>query len=283
MGFVLLGVVVGAACKTSVNHEGTTSFLPDAGSATPPATPVLDPLPDTIPYTVATLRGRAPDAKRVIVEGGANPSASSVLPDGTFCVDVPTPNPGSYMFQVFAQNDVGLLSNGSAMVTVAFDPSAPPITGAMTCGGADPAGCAGSVEICGNGRDDDCNGLIDDRDPACVTCPDDALEPNDSTSAPRITPGRYDNLQVCPNNPDYYGVLLHDGETIIAHIYFSTAAGNLDLELLDTDGTTALERSTSVTDDEMVMHTVATGGVYWLHVFGTGGAANTYSLDVQVM
>jgi hypothetical protein len=44
--------------------------------------------------------------------------------------------------------------------------------GAVDCDDANPAVHPGATEICDNGIDDDCNGLTDVDDPACVVCTD---------------------------------------------------------------------------------------------------------------
>lgn len=258
------------------------SGIVDGGAGMPPPTPDLDPVPTRTPYPVVTLRGRAPLSRRVLVQGAGNPLASAVLPDDTFCVDVPLRTAGDYAVDVYGQASSGLLSDLPATATVTFDPAAPPIPGATTCSGADPAGCAGAVEICGNMRDDDCNGLTDALDPACATCMDDPLEPNDAPDAPRIEPMRYDNLKICPADEDYYGIYATTGQVVTARIFFMTSAGDLDLELFDTDGTTSLARSNSTTDTETVMATAAHDGQYVVRVFGYSGASNTYALDVRV-
>jgi len=196
---------------------------------------------------------------------------------------VPLRTAATYDITVDGQGVGGLLSVDPARVTVTFDPAAPSTPGATTCSGADPGGCVGAVEICGNMRDDDCNGLVDAFDPACATCADDALEPNDAPDAPRIDPMRYDGLQICPGDEDFYGIFARSGQTIVARVFFSASAGDLDLELLGTDGRTAIMRSTGTTDTETVMGTVTADGQYVVHVFGFSGASNSYSLDVRVM
>lgn len=278
-------VVVVAACGgAEVDRDGGHSILPDGGaSLEPPPTPTLEPVSSPIPYPVATLRGRAPDAKRIIVEGAGNPLPSSVLPDGSFCIDVPTPEPGSYVFQIRSQSERGVLSTMAAVAMVVQDPAAPPIPGALTCDGSDPAGCSGTSEICDNGRDDDCNGLRDARDPACITCMDDALEPNDDSAAPRVEPGRYESLQICPGDEDWYGVYARTGDRITVRVFFTHASGDIDLQLLGVDGTTVIDTSAGTMDDEIIVHTATTTGEHEIRVYGFREASNSYVLDVQVV
>ena len=245
-----------------------------------PATPSIEPIADRVPYTVATLRG-ATDARRVFVEGPGNPISMTVLPDGSFCVDVAMPTPGPYVFRVIAQGDDGQLSD-PAVVNVQFDPSAPAIANAQTCSGADPAGCAGSMEICGNNRDDDCNNLIDDQDPACASCVDDALEPNDGPNSPRIDPNRYDGLVLCPGDPDYYGLFTQKPARITARLFFTHDVGDLDGDLIALDGVMPVARATSTNNDESLTYTATASGEYQLLVFGGAGVSNTYALDVEV-
>ncbi len=262
-----------------------TLETPDAGTTDaaeqPVPTPAPDPLPARAPYTLTTIRGHASGAKRVIIRGGANPLATTVVPqDSSFCLDVPTLVPGPYAFELVSQAADGRLSE-PASVSTTFDPAAPAIVGAQTCAGADPAGCSGRAEICDGQRDDDCDTLSDARDPDCATCEDDPLEPNDDARAPRIEPGRYDGLTSCPSNPDWYGLFVRAGERLDARVFFLHANGNLDLELQSENGE-ALARSVSLDDDESVTFTATTTAQLELLVFGTLTAPNEYVLDVSL-
>ena len=60
------------------------------------------------------------------------------------------------------------------------------------------------------------------------------------------------------------------------------SAGDLDLELLDTDRRTSLAASNSTTDTETVMATAMRDGIYVVRVYGYSDATNTYALDVRV-
>ena len=278
---VIAGLFAAACGEVTVDRpDGGYGFLDSRGMTPPPDPPVLDRVPPSTPYTVATIRGTAM-ARRVVTIGSGNPIATVVLPDQTFCVDAPTPQPGAYEFQLLAQSADGLLSSATT-VNVTFDPGAAAIPNAQTCAGGDPAGCPNAHEICGNMRDDDCNNLVDEQDPACATCTDDQLEENDHTSAPRIDPGRYDGLVVCPDDPDYYGIFARAGDEISARAFFSDAMGNIDMQLLGLDHATVLASGDSTTDDEMITYTASTAGEYKLHVYGVRGATNQYALDVKV-
>jgi hypothetical protein len=276
-----------ALCALATAGCGDPDVSRDAGSlfdaqmAMPPGAPVLDPVDSPVPWPNATVRGRA-DARRVIVEGRGNPLATSILPDGTFCVDLPMPVPGTYDFTFFSQSPEGLLSTTGTTTQLVFDPAAPPVPGALTCAGTDPAGCSGETEICDNGRDDDCNGFVDLRDAACSSCTEDALEPNDDVDAPRVDPGRIADLRICPGNEDYYGVFARAGDTIDVRVLFVHANGDIDAQLLDTDRTTVVATSTTLDDDEVLSWMATSEGQHVVRVYAAGGASNGYVLDVDL-
>jgi len=82
--------------------------------------------------------------------------------------------------------------------------------GSVDCDDAKPAVNPGAAEVCDNGSDDDCDGLIDADDPDCVTCTDAdgdgyAVEggtcgPVDCDDAsPAVNPGA---AEVCDNGSD---------------------------------------------------------------------------------
>ena len=281
---ILLTSLLLCACvepQIETPDAGYYSFLDANGMELPPPSPVLDPVPYRQPYSIVTVRGLA-TGRRVILEGGSNPVASAIVPDGSFCVDMELPGPGTYNFSAYAQNDQGLLSDMPADIEVVFDPSSPAIANAQTCDGSDPAGCAMETEICDNGRDDDCNNLIDDNDPACTSCVDDALEPNNTSGAPRIEIDRYDNLRICPNDPDYYGIYLKEAEKLTARLYFDHSFGNIDMQLLLAEDDSILERSNTSTDDESLSYTSSSAGEYRLFIYSDEGANNPYSLELSV-
>jgi hypothetical protein len=275
-----MALAIAGACGPSVDPRD--SGMADRPPIPPPPAPRLDAVATPVPWPVATLRGRAMDARRVIVRGSDNPIASTVLPDGTFCVDVPLPTPMAYGFEVLAQNEGGVFSEMAATADVVFDPGAAPIPGLVTCNGMDPAGCASATEICDNGRDDDCNSLVDGRDPACATCVDDVFEPNDGVDAPRADPGRYEELRMCSGNQDYYGIYARMGDTISVRLFFTHADGDIDMELLGTDRATVVATSMTMTDDESLTHVATATGEHKLHVYSPDGAMNGYALDIDV-
>ncbi len=276
-----LPLVFAVACESPL-------VLPDAGRSdaaieAPPAAPQLDALPDRIPYPLATFRGRAPGARRVLLRGGPNPVTTTVLPDGSFCLDVRLSEMRDYDFSLFSQGTSGVLSTSPTTANIRYDASAPRPVSASTCSGSDPVACSlPGAEICDNGRDDDCDGRADERDADCATCDDDALEPNDDTSAPAISPGRYDGLQICPGNDDYFRVRANAGETVRATLLFVHAGGDLDLALYAANGTDRLAVSETSDDDETLSFTATETGFYTVLVYGYEDAANSYSLDLAV-
>ena len=89
------------------------------------------------------------------------------------------------------------------------------------------------------------------------TCTDDSYEENDDMSqAKEITPGEIDNLHLCGSgatglDEDYYTFTLSQQTLSTVTLVFSDADGDIDLDLLDHQGNSVAE-SSSTTDNEEV-------------------------------
>lgn len=115
-----------------------------------------------------------------------------------------------------------------------------------------------------------------------ATCTDDGYEDNDDLAgAAMISEGILHDLQVCPDDPDYFWLQLAAGESIQADIAFIHAQGDLDLKLYDGGGG-QVDASTSSTDGESVSYTTAEQDFIYVHVYGPAGARNLYDLTVQL-
>lgn len=281
------------ACDPTVElPDGSFTLLRDAGLDPPPAAPLVTPPPPNTPYDLLTLRGTA-QGRRVIISGtwtdaadkvhSLNPEAVTLGIGGQFCADLRLPEQAVYSFQVQAygaDNQVG--APLAEPIRVRYDQAAPALPSEMTCAGVRTQGCAGTVEICDDDRDNDCNGLVDEDDPVCRTCTDDLFEPNNGPDAPRIQPGVYTQMQICPGNPDYYGVYLSEGERLLVQATFTHAEGDLDLDLIGVDQETVLTRSATTEGTETVNWTATANGVHVVRVYGNQTTANGYILRVEI-
>ncbi len=148
-------------------------------------------------------------------------------------------------------------------------------------------------ENCRNGCDDDgddwtdCSDLADcESDPDCSGCPDDDREDNDGRDAATAwESGSVWELYSCPGDDDWFGGMLSLGDRIHADVLFPHGEGNIDVDLLDDDGST-LEFSATITDDEVIEHISDHSGMYFLKVYMSDdpGAetGNAYVLMVEV-
>ncbi len=253
----------------------------------PPPIPVVQAPPARIPYPIATVRGSAMGRRVFVRVSGGNPIAEEVLPDGSFCVDVPLETDGNYTLSVSTQNEVGLLSE-EVEVMVERSANAAPVPGALTCGGFQPGDCESAIEICGDNRDNDCNNLVDEQDPACRTCEDDDFEPNDGFDAARVVVPQLQELTICPGDTDVFGVYVEESQEIRVQLRFTHTEGDLELEFYNstTDPEmlpTLLRSSLTTDDDEEIVYTATVAGVYKVRVFGVdSNTANRYSLAFVV-
>ena len=99
---------------------------------------------------------------------------------------------------------------------------------------------------------------------------DDEFEDNDVIgSAASISPGYYETLRSQPGDRDFFKIYLDANTEINVSIFFEHDSTNcdIDLYLLDTDQSTDLEYSISETDNENVVYTVSSAGLYYIEIF----------------
>lgn len=100
----------------------------------------------------------------------------------------------------------------------------------------------------------------------------DALEPNNSTSAPAIVtlPLTVNALVASGTDADYYRFSL--GTTSNVSISLGNLAGDYDLRLLNSAGTQLAISENGSTTAEAIAYNNAAAGTYFIHVFGYNGA-----------
>ncbi len=118
-----------------------------------------------------------------------------------------------------------------------------------------------------------------------LDCPviDDEYEPNnDQGEAQWIAPGRYPGLILTPFDEDWFEVDVQCDDAVAeVEILFHNGAGNLDLGVHDADGN-LVGISAGEDDGEVLMDPALAAGLYYVRVWGAGGAGNDYTLRVLV-
>lgn len=139
----------------------------------------------------------------------------------------------------------------------------------------------GADEIEGNGIDEDCDGFDlggGDDDDDDTTTDGDTYEPNDSSSeAAGLGEGGYSSLTIAGSDEDWF-VVDANGSTVTARIGFSHSAGDLDMQLLDENGS-QIDSSAGTSDSEEVEG--ADDKVY-VRVYGYNSATGDYDLTITV-
>lgn len=302
----LVGIMMG--CGASVDRDMTPSFLKNDGGVQDPdlAAPVVDHIfgvipkastPTVIPYDVVSLKGSVPGASELHVEGVGNPLVVPVYSDGSFCVDVDGLTQGSYSIVLYGQSSAGYSPETTVLVDVDSEaPQPTPVVtdDVLTCGGRHPFSCDGVPEICNNGTSDDCDSLVDNEDPECSSCVDDAydqggaIQANDAfDTAPGIAQSFQDNLQVCPRDEDYYKIAVSPGQTLSVRVSLSYASPHLYAQIMPSNlsGTAVVSKEVSDTGQgTLLKYCVPSGqgGDFRIRVFGLNGESNGYSLLINI-
>jgi hypothetical protein len=281
-----VAAVAGVGCKAEQPAIPTTpdggGTLPGTGSGpagnlpTPSAAaPLRTPL-DTVP-----VRGSAPDALSVVVQGGGALSAVGlVLPDGTFCVDVPLAAGTTNPLRVVTLSQ-GRMSE-ALRLDVVQDPTAEaPATPPCALPPGDKPTCSDSQAAC---------------EPACNKCKEDQYQPNFFPyQAPALNmKTTYAGLQLCPCRADWFTFVAYARQSVkLTATYAKTSTFDLDIAVYHgadvlpaITGTTSVAASAAGTSGSNTTRTITfsapSGGAYYVRVAALGAnAAGSYTLTTQ--
>lgn len=128
----------------------------------------------------------------------------------------------------------------------------------------DDTGCPG---------DQYCNKNLDP--PICIPripdCLNDLLEPDDTATQPHLLGEsmgpRYDELKLCQGDVDWYKIEVAGGTFLTIDARFLQKDGDIDMQLFLADGTTLVDESRTVTDNERVQLEVGTDITVLVKIF----------------
>lgn len=258
--------VLSLACKADDAGDGGADES-DAAVDEVLQAPALSNIVITTPRDTVAVRGTSSGERVAIIGGPDGTSLASILPGGNFCTDVSIAGSGDTELTVYSVGG-GLLSEPIFM-TVTKDAAAPE-PASPTCSGTNEPNCD-VAEICDNELDDNCDGYVDICDQTCITCADDALEPNDFLiNVPSIGADVY-QLQLCPCRDDWFSFTATAGQRIRATADFVHEEMNLNMRLYQAtpmgDQGDLAAYSFSVTDQEEIDFTVVDPGIYFLRIY----------------
>jgi cysteine-rich repeat protein len=182
---------------------------------------------------------------------------------------------------------------GSALATATA--SCSPIPGSVTnnrdCNDSNQLVRPEVAETCGNGFDDNCNGITDCDEPSCASttfclCADDSFEDNDAITQARPLPlGTLNAVRVCASDSDFYVVSLSRNDTLTVTLTHPVGEGDVDLLVLDAGGR-VVDSATSTAPSETLEFTAPSSGTWFVEVrlFGDDGttSGNGYSLVTSI-
>ncbi|MFW9914921.1 MAG: LamG domain-containing protein [Candidatus Thorarchaeota archaeon] len=110
---------------------------------------------------------------------------------------------------------------------------------------------------------------------------DDRFENNDEQEAAYLFgEASVTGLIVRSDDPDYYMFYLLRSEPFQVTLTYAYADGNIDLWILDEEGT-VIEKAETLTDDESISSTAPSDGVYYAYVHLADAPVNFYNLTIS--
>jgi hypothetical protein len=219
---IALATVLGTAAT------GCKADAPSLGDADAGASTTDDKLPaptangpESTSHGSVAIRGSAPGTSQVVVQGeGAITAVARVLPDGTFCVDVPLVD-GSNSLQVVslaqgamsAPKEVKVVHDASAAA-----PSPPTCSGASTTGPS----CTGTEAMC---------------NPACNGCKEDVYQPNflPAQAPALLMKSHLADLRLCPCRSDWFTFVAYAGQSVSITANYAKVTGfDIDMAVFHT-------------------------------------------------
>jgi hypothetical protein len=254
----------------------------DAGETDPGATPGADlpaptaAAPASTPLGSVPVRGSSPGASSVVVQGsGARTAVALVLPDGSFCVDVPLAAGASNTLRVVTLSQ-GRMSEPQTVTVVQDAAAAPPSAAPCALAPGDAVSCSDSQSAC---------------NPACNGCKEDQYQPNFlPTQAPALNmKTNYGGLQLCPCRSDWFTFVAYAGQSVgITATYAKSAGFDMDIAVFrgsdvlpSMSGNAPIAASTAAASGANTTRTISftapKGGAYYVRVAAVTGASDTGS------
>lgn len=223
-----LGVATACAPKVDLGEDWERSKVYDElFHQEAPDQPEVSAPPRVVSQRWLPVYGYAA-TKRLLVRGLAAPRVYTLPPDGSFCLELDLEAPGTYDLEFVAFREDGELSLPMGPFSVEYNPTARS-DGMVMCDGRQVDDCApGATEICGDRIDNNCDGWVDEADPRCRSCQDDAFEPNNDLGAPMVNQTELMDLMMCPEDRDVFGIRLEAGQRLEVYLDFP---GYMDLDL----------------------------------------------------
>jgi hypothetical protein len=120
------------------------------------------------------------------------------------------------------------------------------------------------------------------RDIGDAECTDE-FEPNDTIGAATpLEPGVYDDLRICEGDVDSFSFELVPGDVLTFSVAFAHDDGDLDVNLVDEEGTVLARSITATDNEEIVFREVESVGTYTFQVLGFLDASAEYDLTVSI-
>jgi len=114
-------------------------------------------------------------------------------------------------------------------------------------------------------------------------CVDDWYEDDDEYGdATSLSCGSGAEAQVCDGDEDWWSITVTEPSTLEVDTVCDTGAGDLDLKVYDTNGTTILGSDVRSSCDSHVEVTLPTAGTYYARVYGWSGGSGGYLVDCSV-
>ena len=220
----------------------------------------------------------------------ASSTSSTGDPHGSGCVEIPA---GTYSIMIDSSAETGCIPEFDLSIVACElcqdldgDGYRDAACGGDDCDDSDPLVNPGGTESCDDQIDNDCNGLIDDVDPACFCAlPDLTIECGDTVTGSTV--GGTSGLYVYPqciswdeSGPEViYTLVTETDGPIRAEISGLTV--DLDIFILADDGGEACVDSCLAYGNWVAFLESAPAGTYHIAVDGYDGAEGAYTLSVD--
>jgi hypothetical protein len=197
-------------------------------------------------------------------------------------IGIPAGDGGDYLIRVF-KNASNAQSYG---LRIQLDPPFDPCSLDEHCVGEQscdrPTARCRDPGYCAENRDCDLEEPVCDPDGhVCGPCEADNYEPNDhlAEAIPIALVEMGHLLNTCGGS-DFFSFETSVGQSLTIELLFDHEVGDLDMRVYDPSGE-VVERSVSVSDDEIVPFLPQLNGVFIVEVYGFGGVYNGYGLNVR--